>query len=107
MLDWWVTKSLWLRGGFDPFEIKFGIIISGYEGASIPSICDLSSFYWNGFLRDLAASQALRWPDRGIYVDDENEIDGLKQLLYGRDERISPESCLGSVGYSDVRTPCK
>ncbi|KAI3763252.1 hypothetical protein L1987_53706 [Smallanthus sonchifolius] len=63
------------------------------EGASITSICALSSFYWNGFLRDLAASQALRWLDRGIYVDDENEIDGLKQLLYGRDGRISPESC--------------
>ncbi|KAI3726965.1 hypothetical protein L1987_66772 [Smallanthus sonchifolius] len=55
-------------------------------------------FYWNGFLRDLAASQALRWPDHGINVDDENEIDGLKQLLYGRDGRISPESCLRVSG---------
>nr|XP_043606435.1 probable glucuronoxylan glucuronosyltransferase F8H isoform X2 [Erigeron canadensis] len=42
------------------------------------------------------------WPHRGygsyidikIYVYDENEIDGLKLLLYGRDGTISPQSCL-------------
>lgn len=42
------------------------------------------------------------WPLRGygphlsvkIYVYDENEIDGLKQLLYGRDGKISADSCL-------------
>lgn len=42
------------------------------------------------------------WPQRGfgthlslkIYVYDENEIDGLKLLLYGRDGKISQEACL-------------
>ncbi|KAD4386294.1 hypothetical protein E3N88_26463 [Mikania micrantha] len=45
---------------------------------------------------------SLRWPRGGygsdiflkIYVYDENEIDGLKELLYGRNEKISTESCL-------------
>jgi putative beta-1,4-xylosyltransferase IRX10 len=42
------------------------------------------------------------WPHRGfgthlslkIYVYDENEIEGLKLLLYGRDGKISPEACI-------------
>ncbi|KAK9748855.1 hypothetical protein RND81_02G085500 [Saponaria officinalis] len=42
------------------------------------------------------------WPEIGygsylrvkIYVYGEDEVDGLKELLYGRDRRISPESCV-------------
>nr|XP_009793677.1 PREDICTED: probable glucuronoxylan glucuronosyltransferase F8H [Nicotiana sylvestris] len=49
-----------------------------------------------------SSSGSIFWPQRGyrthlslkIYVYDENEIDGLKHLLYGRDEKISPDSCL-------------
>nr|CAD1838810.1 unnamed protein product [Ananas comosus var. bracteatus] len=45
---------------------------------------------------------ALAWPQRGygprldlrIYVYDEAEIDGLRELMRGRDGRISPESCV-------------
>ncbi|XP_043722695.1 probable arabinosyltransferase ARAD1 isoform X1 [Telopea speciosissima] len=45
---------------------------------------------------------SISWPDRGygshlflkIYVYDEREIDGLKELMRGRDGKISPESCL-------------
>ncbi|KAI3975078.1 hypothetical protein MKX01_004364, partial [Papaver californicum] len=42
------------------------------------------------------------WPNRGfgnhlslkIYVYNENEIDGLKELMYGRDGQITVDSCL-------------
>jgi len=42
------------------------------------------------------------WPERGfgsnlnlkIYVYDEDEIDGLKELLYGRDGKISADACV-------------
>ncbi|KAI3897200.1 hypothetical protein MKX03_032391 [Papaver bracteatum] len=42
------------------------------------------------------------WPNRGfgnqlslkIYVYEENEIDGLKELMYGRDGQITVDSCL-------------
>ncbi|KAI3779236.1 hypothetical protein L2E82_08858 [Cichorium intybus] len=38
-----------------------------------------------------------------IYVYDENEIDGLRQLLYGRDGKISADSCLkGQWGTQDA-----
>lgn len=55
------------------------------------------------------------WPQRGfgthlslkIYVYDENEIDGLKLLLYGRDGKISPEACLkGQWGTQVFRFSC-
>ncbi|KAF8364997.1 hypothetical protein HHK36_033004 [Tetracentron sinense] len=44
----------------------------------------------------------ISWPDRGyglhlslkIYVYDELEIDGLKELMYGRDRKISADSCV-------------
>ncbi|KAL5560450.1 hypothetical protein UlMin_036661 [Ulmus minor] len=44
----------------------------------------------------------LSWPQRGygpqlilkIYVYDENEVDGLKALMYGRDGRITAKDCL-------------
>ncbi|XP_062117852.1 probable glucuronosyltransferase Os01g0926700 isoform X1 [Humulus lupulus] len=44
----------------------------------------------------------LSWPQRGygphldlkIYVYDEDEVDGLKALMYGRDGRITPKDCL-------------
>ncbi|GAB4845100.1 hypothetical protein Ancab_038506 [Ancistrocladus abbreviatus] len=46
--------------------------------------------------------RSVSWPVRGfgselnlkIYVYDENEIDGLKALMYGRDGKISPDSCI-------------
>lgn len=45
---------------------------------------------------------SLSWPQRGygsqmslkIYIYDENEIEGLKLLLYGRDGAISADSCV-------------
>lgn len=45
---------------------------------------------------------SLFWPERGygshlslkIYVYDEDEIDGLKSLMYGRDGTITAEACL-------------
>ncbi|KAH7567980.1 hypothetical protein JRO89_XS07G0205500 [Xanthoceras sorbifolium] len=48
------------------------------------------------------SGRSLSWPQRGygshlslkIYVYDENEIDGLKHLMYGRDGTISADSCL-------------
>ncbi|XP_065630627.1 probable glucuronosyltransferase Os02g0520750 isoform X3 [Quercus suber] len=50
---------------------------------------------------DASGSVSLLWPERGygshlslkIYVYDENEIDGLKPLMYGRDGRITAEGC--------------
>ncbi|KAI3672817.1 hypothetical protein L6452_38917 [Arctium lappa] len=65
-----------------------------------------SPFHGDGFesnlIRFSEADGSMRWPHRGygsyiflkIYVYDENEIDGLKQLLHGRDGKISPDSCL-------------
>lgn len=49
----------------------------------------------------VATGGSLIWPQRGygvqlsikIYVYDENEIDGLKLLLSGRDGKIKPEAC--------------
>lgn len=46
--------------------------------------------------------KSISWPDRGygsrlslkIYVYDENEIDGLKELMYGRDGKVSAENCV-------------
>ncbi|KAF6163610.1 hypothetical protein GIB67_036070 [Kingdonia uniflora] len=45
---------------------------------------------------------SISWPDRGygsqlslkIYVYDEGEIDGLKELMYGRDGKITAEACV-------------
>lgn len=37
-----------------------------------------------------------------IYVYDENEIDGLKELLKGRDGKITPEACLKGQWGSQV-----
>lgn len=45
---------------------------------------------------------SMRWPERGygthlslkIYVYEENEIEGLKELMYGRDGKISPDMCV-------------
>ncbi|OVA01995.1 Exostosin-like [Macleaya cordata] len=45
---------------------------------------------------------SISWPDRGygnylslkIYVYNEREIDGLKELMYGRDGKISADSCV-------------
>ncbi|KAJ0026311.1 hypothetical protein Pint_08007 [Pistacia integerrima] len=53
-------------------------------------------------LRISDSGGSLSWPQRGygsqlslkIYIYDENEIDGLKSLLYGRDGTISADSCV-------------
>ncbi|XP_010056878.2 probable glycosyltransferase At5g25310 [Eucalyptus grandis] len=54
---------------------------------------------------------AFAWPRRGygdrlslrIYVYEEDEVDGLKALLSGRDGRISPESCVKGQWGSQVK----
>ncbi|KAI7740143.1 hypothetical protein M8C21_018271 [Ambrosia artemisiifolia] len=64
------------------------------QSLSTPST---SHFNSNRFQYDV-----VQWPSRGygsdidlkIYVYDENEIDGVKELLYGRDGKITAESCL-------------
>ncbi|KAL9245105.1 hypothetical protein vseg_018793 [Gypsophila vaccaria] len=46
--------------------------------------------------------RAFAWPETGygahlrlkVYVYGEDEVDGLKELMYGRDRSISPDSCL-------------
>ncbi|KAJ4776164.1 Exostosin family protein [Rhynchospora pubera] len=51
---------------------------------------------------DLFHAGALSWPQRGygdtialrIYVYDESEIDGLRELMRGRDAHITPQACL-------------
>lgn len=51
---------------------------------------------------DFAGGGSGSWPERGygsqlslnIYVYEEDEIDGLKSLLYGRDGSIPVEACL-------------
>lgn len=61
-----------------------------YSSASHPT--SLSSISFHPF----------SWPDLGygshlnlkIYVYDENEVDGLKDLMYGRDGNISPDACI-------------
>ncbi|AAF87908.1 Hypothetical protein [Arabidopsis thaliana] len=53
----------------------------------------------------------IRWPERGygshlslkIYVYDENEIDGLKELLYGRDGSVKTTACLKGQWGSQVK----
>ena len=52
----------------------------------------------------------LLWPEQGygshlslnIYVYDENKIDGLKDLLYGRDGTVSTNACLKGQWGSQV-----
>ncbi|XP_057532407.1 probable glucuronosyltransferase Os03g0107900 [Amaranthus tricolor] len=61
--------------------------------ASHPTVSSSISFDHN---------RLFSWPEVGygsqlnlkIYVYDENEIDGLKDLMYGRDGKISPDSCI-------------
>ena len=56
----------------------------------------------------------LSWPQRGygphldlkIYVYDENEVDGLKALMYGRDGRITPKDCLKGQWGTQVSNIC-
>lgn len=57
---------------------------------------------------------SLRWPERGygarlwikIYVYDENEIDGIKRLLYGRDGNISAQACVKGQWGTQVCLKC-
>uniref|UniRef100_A0A803MIY5 Exostosin GT47 domain-containing protein n=1 Tax=Chenopodium quinoa TaxID=63459 RepID=A0A803MIY5_CHEQI len=61
----------------------------------LQSPASLSSFSFN-------PSRPFSWPEVGygshlnlkIYVYDENEIHGLKLLMYGRDGSISPDACV-------------
>ncbi|THU59633.1 hypothetical protein C4D60_Mb07t04130 [Musa balbisiana] len=60
----------------------------------------LASVASSAALFDRAGS--LFWPDRGygsrldlkIYVYEEKEIDGLRELMRGRDGRVSPDACV-------------
>lgn len=86
---------------------------------SFPSSISSSSFFdGNGYesniIRFSEDEGSVRWPRRGygsyislkIYIYDENEIDGLKQLLYGRDGTISADSCLkGQWGTQVIQFP--
>ncbi|WOL10214.1 putative glucuronosyltransferase [Canna indica] len=53
-------------------------------------------------LASISSAGYLSWPDRGygsrldltIYVYEEQEIDGLRELIRGRDSRISPDACV-------------
>lgn len=69
--------------------------------------CSYSSSFDNHRKRShdpsrLITAGSLSWPDRGygshlslkIYVYDELEISGLRELMYGRDGKISADSCL-------------
>ncbi|KAK4859506.1 hypothetical protein QYF36_006658 [Acer negundo] len=79
----------------------------------------LSPCHHSSLTQNDAASQlyfdgerSLSWPQRGygshislkIYVYDENEIDGLKHLMYGRDGTISADSCLKGQWGTQVKT---
>lgn len=70
----------------------------------------------NDVVRFSDSGGSIFWPQRGygthlslkIYVYDENEIDGLKHLLFGRDGKISPDSCLkGQWGTQVMRNLLK
>lgn len=62
-------------------------------------------------VRDDDGRFPLSWPDRGygsqlslkIYVYEEREIDGLTELMRGRDGRISPDSCAKGQWGTQVR----
>ncbi|KAL4272160.1 hypothetical protein GQ457_13G022240 [Hibiscus cannabinus] len=80
-----------------------------------PSTCYLDhgrpSPYLSLHVAKTDGSGHLLWPERGygshlslkIYVYDENEIDGLKHLLYGRDGSISTNACLKGQWASQVK----
>ncbi|KAG7943077.1 hypothetical protein I3843_15G021200 [Carya illinoinensis] len=71
---------------------------------SFPSCPDLSRHHVPTALSHVGftGGGSLFWPERGygsqlslkIYVYDEDEIDGLKSLMYGRDGTITAEACL-------------
>ncbi|XP_010534533.1 PREDICTED: probable glucuronosyltransferase Os03g0107900 isoform X2 [Tarenaya hassleriana] len=65
----------------------------------------------NSVVGTAGSSGTFRWPERGygshlslkIYVYTENEIDGLKELMYGRDGSIKTTSCLKGQWGSQVK----
>ncbi|KAE8683434.1 Detected protein of confused Function [Hibiscus syriacus] len=65
----------------------------------------------NLYVAKTTAAGHLLWQERGygsylslkIYVYDENDIDGLKLLLYGRDGSISTNACLKGQWASQVK----
>ncbi|KAI3820394.1 hypothetical protein L1987_07940 [Smallanthus sonchifolius] len=78
LLDQSFTPSTSYSSHFDGYEFESDVIRFSDERGSLR--CPRRGYGSDIFLK--------------IYVYDENEIDGLKQLLYGRDGRVSPESCL-------------
>lgn len=81
--------------------ISITFFITRLLNQSSTSFSAVDRFESNG-VRFFDYDGVIRWPNRGyglnidfkIYVYDENEIDGIKMLLYGRDGKISPESCV-------------
>ncbi|CAO2834004.1 unnamed protein product [Amaranthus hypochondriacus] len=75
------------------FDQTFTPLPDTQSPASHPTVSSSISFDHN---------RPFSWPEVGygsqlnlkIYVYDENEIDGLKDLMYGRDGKISPDSCI-------------
>lgn len=77
------------------------------DSNSVTGAIDLRRTYSSGITAD---NGILRWPERGygshlslkIYVYDENEIDGLKELMYGRDGSVKTTACLKGQWGSQV-----
>ncbi|XVE60199.1 hypothetical protein DITRI_Ditri05aG0108700 [Diplodiscus trichospermus] len=86
-----------------------------FDQSFSPSPCNLnydgSSQNANLHVAKTNGGGHLLWPERGygshlslkIYVYDENEIDGLKDLLYGKDGTISSHACLKGQWGSQVK----
>ena len=76
---------------------------------SVTPTIDLHRTYSSAVTSD---DGVLRWPERGygshlslkMYVYDENEIDGLKELMYGRDGSVKTAACLKGQWGSQVTT---
>ncbi|CAN7034820.1 unnamed protein product [Brassica rapa subsp. trilocularis] len=78
------------------------------ESNSVTPATDLHRTSSSGITIDKGIPQ---WPERGygshlslkIYVYDENEIDGLKELMYGRDGSVKTAACLKGQWGSQVK----
>ncbi|KAF8088445.1 hypothetical protein N665_0541s0010 [Sinapis alba] len=78
------------------------------ESNSVTPVTDIHRTSSSGITID---SDIPRWPERGygshlslkIYVYDENEIEGLKELMYGRDGSVKTTACLKGQWGSQVK----
>ncbi|KAJ0085646.1 hypothetical protein Patl1_08160 [Pistacia atlantica] len=77
-------------------------IFTPYHHSACTRTHQIGALLLKNLLRISHNGGSLSWPQRGygsqlslkIYIYDENEIDGLKSLLYGRDGTISADSCV-------------